>query len=127
MPAPPVSRKSVCSGDRFEIENVSSKPLCVSPERDSTFTSCTASITSRGAGRGTAGPTKSWSRTGSATRVSRDIGGERDPQEPAHGLDQHPRIDRAVGVGEAPPQLRVAEVRGGEQIAAVVLDGPHLV
>ena len=63
MLAPPVSRNSVCSGERFEMRSVSSKPLCVSPEPDSTLTSCTASSTSRGAGTGTPGPISSWRRT----------------------------------------------------------------
>jgi hypothetical protein len=36
---PPVSRKSVCKGDRFGIRNVISNPLCTSPEFDSTLTS----------------------------------------------------------------------------------------
>ena len=78
MLEPPVSRKSVCSGERVESRNVISKPLCVSPEPDSTWISCTASITARGAGSGTTGPTKSWSRTASAIGVSRDVLRQRD-------------------------------------------------
>jgi hypothetical protein len=39
MLEPPVRRKSVCRGERFEIRKVTSNPLWVSPEFDSTLTS----------------------------------------------------------------------------------------
>ena len=54
-----MSRKSVSSGERFEIESVSSKPLCVSPAFDSTLTSWIASSTARGTGTAMPGPASS--------------------------------------------------------------------
>jgi hypothetical protein len=105
MLEPPVSRNSVCSGERFEMRNVISKPLCVSPELDSTFTSCTASSTARGTGIGTPGPIISCRRTGSGTGHSLR---QRDAQRAADRLGELAWIDDAVRVGEAPPELGVA-------------------
>src|SRR6187455_1577000 len=124
---PPVRRNSVCSGERFEMRNVISKPLCVSPELDSTFTSCTASSTARGTGTATTGPIMSCRRTGSAIARPRDSLGKRDAQAAADGVGKVARVDDAVRVGEAPPHLRVAEVPRGEHVAAVALDDAHLV
>src|SRR5918999_3011054 len=128
MLEPPVSRKSVCSGERFESRKVISKPLCVSPEPDSTFTSCTASSTARGTGTGT-GPTRSWSRTGPGLSIARprDALGQRHAQAPPDGVGERAWIDDGVGVGETPPELGVADVPRGQQVAPVALDDAHLV
>src|SRR4051812_21386122 len=123
---PPVSRKSVCSGERFEIFSASSKPLCVSPEFDSTVTCVTASITSRGAGTGTPGPMRSWRRTGSGTWPRHPLR-QRDAQRSAHRRREVARIDDAVRVGEAPPKLGVAEVAVREHVAAIAFDDASLV
>ena len=128
MLEPPVSRKSVCSGERFERRKLSSKPLCVSPELDSTLTSCTASITSRGAGIGTPGPMKSWRRTaasaiarsrtpsGRVMRMRRPIGSvrSRGSTTPLASASRHQ--------SSASPRWRARE-----QVAAVALDDPRLV
>ena len=111
----------MCSGERVEMRKLSSNPLCVSPEPDSTFTSWTASITSRGAGIGTPGPISSCRRTGLAIARPRDSLGQRDAQPTADRDRQVARVDRAVGVGEPPPQLGVAEVTRREHVAAVAL------
>src|SRR5215208_1129700 len=124
---PPESRNSVCSGERFESRNMSSKPLCVSPEPDSTFTSCTASITSRGTGMGTPGPMKSCRRTGLLIARPRDALRQRHADPAAYRLGQVARVDDAVRVREPPPELRVAEMRVPQQVAAVGLGDPHLV
>src|SRR6266508_5265194 len=121
------SSETVCSGERLEILKVISNPHCVSPEFDSTFTSWTASITARGAGIGTPGPIRSWRRTGSAITVPRDVLGQRDPQRPADRLREVARVYDAVRVGEAPPELRVAEMARREHVAPVASRDPHLV
>src|SRR4051794_31823017 len=126
MLEPPVSRKSVCSGERFEILSASSKPLCVSPEFDSTVTCVTASITSRGAGTGTPGPMSSWRRAGSGIRAWHPLR-KRDAQPPADGKRQVARIHDAVCVGKPPPQLRSADVAVREHVAPVALDDARLV
>src|SRR5580765_6815254 len=126
MLEPPVSRKSVCSGERFEIFSPSSKPLCVSPEFDSTVTCVTASITARGAGTGTPGPIRSWRRTGSGIRPGHPLG-ERDAQPPPDRRRDVARIDDAVRVREPPPELGVAEMPESEHVAPVALDDAGLV
>src|SRR4051812_35283916 len=128
IPAPPVSRKSVWSGERLEIRNVISKPLCVSPEFDSTLTSCTASSTARGTGTATPGPINNWRRTAcSAIARARNVEGQRDPQAAPDRIAEGTRIDDAVRVRELPPQLRVTGVSRAEEIAAIALDDAHLV
>src|SRR3954447_4739300 len=127
MLEPPVSRKSVCSGERFEIRSASSKPLCAPPELDSTVTLVTESITSRGAGSGTPGPIRSWRRTGSGIRSPGHAFRQRDPQPPADRRGQVARVDDVVRIGEPPPELGVAEVAVSEQVAPVALDDADLV
>src|SRR5262245_13486576 len=119
MLAPPVRRNSVCNGERFDSENESSKPLCTSPERDSTVIVCSASMTSCEAGTGTAGPMNSCRRTPLDVDTAGHPFGRGDPEPLAHGVGERARVERAVGIGELPPQLGIAEVARGEQVAPV--------
>src|SRR4051794_1693773 len=113
----------VCSLEVLLTANLSWKPVRSPPLVICTLLS--ASMTRRGAGTGTPGPTNSVictflsiARRGDALRQS--------DADTLSGLGQLQGIDDTVGVADAPVLLRIAEVLGGDGVDALALFGAVL-